>query len=117
MARQVMEQIVQSGRVQRGRIGVSLQDLSATERTGRMEGAIIADVAAASPAEKAGIPKGDIVVRADDMPIRSAAQLRNKVGLTPVGRAVRLTVERDGAPRDMTVEVAAPEDVAAGKRK
>jgi serine protease Do len=78
MARQVMEQIVQSGRVQRGRIGVSLQDLSATERTGRMEGAIIADVAAASPAEKAGIPKGDIVVRADDMPIRNAAQLRIK---------------------------------------
>src|SRR5215207_636371 len=56
MARQVMEQIVQTGRVQRGRIGVSIQDLAATGRAGRNnEGALIAAVSPGSPAEKAGV--------------------------------------------------------------
>jgi serine protease Do len=58
MARQVMEQIVQTGRVERGRIGVSVQDLTVTQRNRRTEGAMIADVASASPAEAAGVSKG-----------------------------------------------------------
>ena len=85
MARQVMEQIIQTGRVQRGRIGVSIQDPSAAGAVG--EGALIAEVSPGSPAEVAGIRRGDLVVKADGMPIRSGAQLRNKVGLTPVGRS------------------------------
>ncbi len=108
MARSVMEQIVQTGRVRRGRIGISAQDLPAavTQSTGRNEGAFIADVTRGSPAEHAGMQKGDIVVAADGTPIRSAAQLRNKIGLTPVGRQVRLTVEHNGAARDVVVAVA-----------
>ena len=117
MARQVMEQIVQSGRVQRGRIGVSIQDLPPAGRKGRTEGAVIAEVIGGSPAEKAGLRKGDIVVKADGAVIRSAAQLRNKVGLTPVGKAVRLTVEQDGAAREVSIVVAAPEAVSSGNRK
>jgi len=107
MARQVMEQIVQTGRVERGRIGVSVQDLPATQRNRRTEGAVIADVANASPAEAAGVRKGDIVVAADGTPVRSASQLRNKVGLTRVGSVIKLTVDREGALHDISVQVAA----------
>jgi serine protease Do len=107
MARSVMEQIVQNGRVRRGRIGISAQDLppGVAQSTGRNEGAVIAEVTRRSPAEHAGIQKGDIVVAADGAPIRSAAQLRNKIGLTPVGRQVRLTVEHNGAAHDVVVDV------------
>ena len=117
MARQVMEQIVQSGRVQRGRIGVSIQDLPPAGR--KVSGPRRPDrqVVGGSPAEKAGLRKGDVVVKADGAVIRSAAQLRNKVGLTPVGKAVRLTVEQDGAAHEISVVVAAPDAVAAGNRK
>jgi serine protease Do len=112
MARQVMDQIVQSGRVQRGRIGVVVQDLPANARAGQGEGALIAEVAAGSAAEAAGVRKSDIVVKVDGIPIRSAAQLRNKIGLTPVGKPVQLTVQRDGGLH--TIEVAvAPAEAAA----
>jgi serine protease Do len=107
MARQVLEQIVQTGRVQRGRIGVSVQDLP-VERRGRHAGggALIAEVANDSPAEQAGIQKGDVVVSADGAPVRSAAQLRNKVGLTPVGTTIKLTVDRGGTLHELPVRIA-----------
>jgi serine protease Do len=109
MARRVMEQLVQNGEVRRGQIGVSARDLGAGAgaKQGRTEGALIAEVVSGSPADTAGIRKGDIVVGADGAPIRSAAQLRNRIGLAPVGSRVDLTVERDGAARTVPVEVAA----------
>lgn len=116
MARQVMEQIVQTGRVERGRIGVSIQDLSTSRRSGPREGALIADVASDSPAEKAGLRKGDVVVAANGTPVRSASQLRNKVGLTPVGKTIPLTVERDGTPHTIQVEVGAASESQSNKR-
>jgi serine protease Do len=108
MARQVMEQIIQTGRVQRGRIGVSIQDPSAAGAVG--EGALIAGVSPSSSAEAAGLRKGDLVVKADGLPIRSAAQLRNKVGLTPVGKTVQLTVRRDGSLQNMEVAISPAEN-------
>jgi len=109
MARRVMEQLVQNGEVRRGQIGVSIRDLGAeaSPRQGKTEGALIADVAGGSPAEIAGLRKGDIVVGADGTPIRSAAQLRNRIGLAPLGSRVDLSVERDGVPRTVAVEVMA----------
>ena len=107
MARQVMEQIVQTGRVHRGRIGVSIQDASAAGAIG--EGALIAEVSPGSPAEVAGIRKGDLVVKADGMPIRSGAQLRNKVGLTPVGKKVQVTIRRDGVLQNTELAIAPAE--------
>ncbi|WP_257165284.1 trypsin-like peptidase domain-containing protein [Bradyrhizobium sp. SRS-191] len=105
MARRVMEQLVANGRVDRGRIGVTLLDLD-SGADGRVVGARVADVAAGSPAERAGIRKGDIIVKANDMPVRSATQVRNLIGLTPVGQRVRLVFERDRALGNATVEVA-----------
>jgi serine protease Do len=109
MARSVMDQIVSNGRVRRGRIGVAVQDLSASMRERIENGALIGEVTVGSPAERAGLRKGDIVVKVDGAPIRSAAQLRNKVGLTPIGKKLRLTVGRGGAFEEINVEVGAAE--------
>jgi serine protease Do len=109
MARRVMEQIVAHGHVRRGRIGVSIKDLTpavGATSAGTLEGAMIADVSRDSPADQGGIRRGDIVVAADGMPIRTAARLRNKLGLTPVGERVQLTVKRNGVVHQVSVAVA-----------
>ena len=109
MARRVMDQIVEYGHVRRGRIGVSIKDMApaaVATSTETIEGAVIADVSRGSPAEQVGIQKGDIIVAADGTPIRSAAQLGNKISLTRVGERLQLTLSRKGAVRDVSVEVA-----------
>jgi serine protease Do len=109
MARRVMKQIVEHGHVRRGRIGVSIKDLNpavGATLADTIEGAIIADVSRGSPAEQVGIQKGDIVVAADGVPIRSAAQLRNKIGLTQIGERLHLTLRRRGTATNVSVEVA-----------
>ena len=105
MAKRVMEQIIATGKVQRGRIGVAVHDLP-KPHAGRMEGALIGEVSPGSPAEIAGLRKGDIVVKADGATVRSAAQLRNKIGLAAVGAKVELTVERSGSLFTARVEIA-----------
>jgi serine protease Do len=64
------------------------------------------DVSRVSPAEQVGIQKGDIVVAADGVPIRSAAQLRNKIGLTQIGERLHPTLRRRGNATNVSVEVA-----------
>ena len=109
MARRVMELIVESGSVRRGHIGVSVQDLStvssAKQIALRSEGALIAGVLRGSSAEAAGIRQGDIIIAADGVPVRSAAQLRNKIGLARIGERVQLTLDRNGALHTVLVEI------------
>ncbi|UWU75370.1 trypsin-like peptidase domain-containing protein [Bradyrhizobium huanghuaihaiense] len=108
MARLVMEQIVDRGYVERGRIGASVRELQPSTNPRRNEGAVIAEVAPDSPAEKAGLRKDDIVVMADDRPIRTASQLRNKIGLARIGQDVKLTIVRGGQTSSAVVKVAPP---------
>jgi serine protease Do len=121
MARRVMEQLVQNGQVRRGRIGVVIQDL--TPHAGQSDslpliaGAVVSDVAHGSPAEQAGIHKGDIVVAVDGRPIRSATQLRNSVALTPVGSRIQLTLTHNGAEHTVSVEVGPANDGAVGNER
>jgi len=109
MARSVVDQIVKNGRVQRGRIGAGVQDLTTEARARVSEGAVVGEIVPGSPAERAGLRKGDIVLKADGVTIRSAAQLRNKVGLTPAGQMLRLTVDRNGVPETLDVQIGPPE--------
>ena len=114
MARRVMAQLVEYGEVRRGQIGVSIRDLTpdVAASENRTEGALIADVLAGSSAAAAGLAKGDVVIASDGMPIRSAAQLRNRIGLTQVGSRVDLRIARGAAVRNVTVEVVAARTAA-----
>ncbi len=109
MARLVLEQIVESGEVRRGRVGIAVQDLTPelaeTLRSRRGEGAVIGSVEPGSPAMRAGLMKGDIVTSVNGVSLRSAAQLRNTIGLTPVGRELELGYERQGVARTAHVRI------------
>ena len=118
MARQIMDQLLTHGEIQRGRIGVQIQDLipdlAEALGTSRKRGAVVAQVIPGTPAEAAGIQIGDVIVEMNGEPVVGSSDLRNKVGLLRVGDAVRLTIERDGKP--MTIELAVGEssEVALG---
>jgi serine protease Do len=97
VARQVMDQLIVNGEVKRGRIGIVLKDartLAANGHATSAVGAAIESVEPASPAERAGLAKGDIVVAANGAPIKSSPRLRNLVGLLPIGSEVNLRYQR-----------------------
>ncbi len=80
-----------------GFLGVTLEELSGDAR-----GASVRSVEPDSPAAKAGLKEGDVVVRFDGEPVRSAAQLSRVVGETPAGRTVPVEVTRGGATQKLT---------------
>lgn len=84
-----------------GRLGVSLE-----ETEGALRGAKVRSVEEGSPAAKAGIEEGDVVVRFDGEAVRSASQLVRLVGETPAGRSVAIEVSRGGATRTLEATLA-----------
>ncbi len=120
LALQIMEQILETGEVKRAFLGVSLQDISPelAEAFGlkRQTGAIINQVLPDSPADKAGLQTGDIVLTVDDKTIRNANDLRNRVGLLPVGKKVRMTILRDGKEKKLSVDVQENQMASGGPR-
>jgi serine protease Do len=109
MARDVMDQLIRSGAVRRGRIGVAIQDLTPDLAralgTTRIEGALIARVEPGSSAQRAGLRSSDLIVAVNGVPIHNAADLRNRVGLAPIGDDIALTVDRAGSERNVTVRI------------
>src|ERR1700686_506767 len=120
MARRVMEQLVRYGEVKRGRIGVAIQDLTPdlarAMNTSHTTGAVIARVDPGSPAERAGLHGGDLVVAVNGVAVRGGTQLRNMIGLARIGDDVELTVDRKGAERKVAVHVDAAGPTAARQR-
>jgi Do/DeqQ family serine protease len=120
MARRVMEQLIRYGEVKRGRIGVAIQDLTPdlaqAMNSAHSEGAVIAKVEPGSPAERAGLHRGDLVVAVDGVPVHSGTQLRNTIGLTRIGNQVDLTVDRSGSEYRVPVPVEAARSADAGAR-
>ena len=113
MASSVMNQIVRYGEVRRGRLGVEMVDVTPAiaKKLGLniLEGAIVAGVQSGSPAEKAGLRERDVIVGMNGRPIRSAAELRARLGLTPVGEEEELRVRRGGEARTVHARVEAPQ--------
>lgn len=109
VARQVMEQIITSGTVTRGWIGVEVQELSAelaeSFKMSRPEGTIIAGVLRGGPADRAGIRLGDILTHVDGGKVADTASMLNLIaGLKP-GQAAVLTIYRDGEPKQVPIVV------------
>ena len=110
MARSVMEQIIRFGEVRRGRVGVVTQDLThdlaQALAADSVEGAVVVKVEPGSPAEKAGLKPSDVVTGVNGRPVRGSADLRNRMGLIPVGEEAELRVQRSGKPLALRLRVA-----------
>jgi serine protease Do/serine protease DegQ len=115
MARIVMDQIVRFGEVRRGRLGIDMVDLTPAiaKKLGvsAQEGAVIATVRTGTPAEKAGLRANDVVVALNGRAVRAAADLRARLGLTPVGEEIELRVLRAGSRLNIRVRIAAPQEM------
>lgn len=109
VVRNVVTQIQETGAVERGWLGVSIQDvdrnLADSFGLERPRGALIAQVGNGSPAENAGLESGDIIVSFDGHAIETSADLPHIVGLIAPGTSVEAVIIRDGKERSLQVEV------------
>jgi Do/DeqQ family serine protease len=117
LAKSVMNQLVEYGELQRGRVGVNGQDLTPDLAKAfgltSTRGAVVTRVLPKSPAEKAGLKAEDIILEANGRTIENFAQLRNLIGLQRIGDKVDLKVLRDGKTRNVSVVIGKEEEVAA----
>ncbi|HDP24095.1 MAG TPA: DegQ family serine endoprotease [Deltaproteobacteria bacterium] len=109
MAKNIYAQLVEHGEVTRGYLGVTIQDLT-TELAKSFglndtNGVLISQVMPDTPAEKAGLKQGDIVVKFNGEPVESVAPFRNRVALVGPGTRVNITVLRDGKQKTFTVTI------------
>lgn len=110
MAVNVMHQLIKYGEVKRGMLGVTIQTLTpvlanAFHVDKDTHGVVITQVLKDSAAKAAGLKAGDVITALNGKPVTSAARLRDKIGLTPVGSKVTLTVLRDGAEKTITATI------------
>ena len=105
----VVEQLKNTGRVRRGRLGVEIREVSkeVAEAMGiKSQGALVTRVETGSPAEKAGVMGGDIIVKFDGKTIEKSVDLPRAVGDTKPGTKSTLTVLRKGVSKDIPIVVA-----------
>ncbi len=106
----VAEQLRTSGRVIRGRIGVSIapvtKDVAESIGLGAVRGALVQTVEKDGPADKAGVEAGDIILKVDGRAVDKSGDLPRLVGATKPGSRVVLQLFRRGSTRDVTVPVA-----------
>ena len=118
MAKNVMNNLIEHGQVIRGWLGVSIQEVT-QELAEQFEapdasGALIGDVVEDSPAEAAGLQRGDVIRRYNGTDVKDSAHLRALVAGTPPRTTATVTVLRDGVSLERSVTIAdLPEDVTA----
>jgi serine protease Do len=109
LAKPVVQQLRTAGRVTRGWLGVSIQpvtpELAKSFSLTETKGALVASVADGSPAEKAGLKAGDVIVRYDGKVVDGPRMLPALVANTEIGKTVELAVVRDGSLRPLKVTV------------
>lgn len=109
MTRRVMNSLIETGKVVRGWLGVSIQgvttDLAKNFGLSKAQGALVSEVLPDSPAAKAGFKSGDIIIKFDGQDVEDQTALRNIVAATPVGKKVRVRVVRNGKTKTIHVKI------------
>jgi len=112
MARAIMDQIIQYGGVNRGLFGIVIQgitpDLAQALGLESRRGALVSEVEAGSPADKAGLRPGDVIINMNGREIKNASDLNIQMALLRIGEKVRVAVIRDGRKRRLATEIADP---------
>lgn len=109
LSRAIMDQLVRTGKVVRGWLGVAIQDLTPELATQfgitDTKGVLVSDVMAESPAKKAGFERADVIVEYDGKSMDSPTHLRNAVAQTPIGKKVPVKLIRDKKPKTIEVTI------------
>ena len=109
MAKQITEQLIEFGEVKRGRLGFSAQDLTPELAeafgTTRNKGVVVSRIEPDSPADKAKMKVGDVIVKVNEHEVHSSSQVRNEVGLLRIGERVKISILRNGKARTLTATV------------
>jgi serine protease Do/serine protease DegQ len=112
MVKAVMDQLITYGEVKRGIVGIKLRDVTPEAAESlqlvNARGVEIIEVASGSPADRAGIKVGDVVVSMNGVALENAAQLRNGLALLRVGQSVEMRLLRKGAERSVTLTINSP---------
>jgi len=122
MAKSIEQQLRDKGKVTRGWLGVMIQDvdkdLAASFNLDSTKGVLISGVSEDSPAAKAGIRQGDVIVAMAGKAVDDTADLRNRVAMTPPGRTVPFEIIRDGKKKTLSVTIGEqPSDFSPLSRK
>jgi S1-C subfamily serine protease len=120
MARTIADQIIEFGEVRRGSIGITTENAKLgaphdAKLSAPQSGAVITKVESGSPAARAGLKPGDVVVRLGDRTVVSSAFLRNRIALLRVGEAAELAILRGGKPLTIRATVAARNERSRSK--
>jgi serine protease Do len=110
LARHIVDELREHGKVTRGWLGVSIQDMTPTLAKSfgldRVRGALVADVEPGSPADKAAIQRGDVITDFNGTQIEESHQLPALIANAPIGSRAEVTVLREGSERTRTVTIA-----------
>jgi serine protease DegQ len=108
-AKMVLEQIVRSGSVTRGWIGVEVQEITPpvaeSFRLRSTRGALIAGVLRGGPADKAGVKPGDVMVEVEGRPVADPTSMLNLIAALPPGASARMKIKRQGKDLDADITV------------
>lgn len=122
MARRVMDQLIGKGKVQRGMLGVGIQemtnDLATSMGMKEVRGVLVRSVTRGGPADKAGIKAGDVILALNGHAVNDDNELRNAVAAMSPGRSITLTIWRNGQQQDVhtTLSELTPEAAQSGSQ-
>ncbi|MBD3800058.1 MAG: Do family serine endopeptidase [Campylobacterales bacterium] len=107
MVKSIAKKLIEDGSVTRGYLGVSIGDLTKELQSlyAHENGALLNDIVVDSPAQKAGLKRGDLIVAVDDRTVSNAADLKNMIGMYRPGSRIKITYERDGRTDTVSVNL------------